>query len=74
MIDYNYFKRCLNNYIIYYSPILEETGPINIQLQGVACMNDDPTDVKVLFAQIASNEKLQELVDKVAEYFIDIGK
>ena len=37
-------------------------------------MNDDPTDVKVLFAQIAPNEKLQELVDKVAEYFIDIGK
>lgn len=37
-------------------------------------MNDDPTDVKVLYAQTAQNEKLQELVDKVAEYFIDIGK
>lgn len=37
-------------------------------------MNDDPTDVKILFAQIAHNEKLQELINKVAEYFIDIGK
>lgn len=37
-------------------------------------MNDDPTDVKVLYAQITHSEKLQELVDKVAEYFIDIGK
>ncbi|KAG5309442.1 ASCC1 protein, partial [Acromyrmex insinuator] len=61
---------CKENII---DPVLEETGSINIQLQGVACMNDDPTNVKVLFAQIASNEKLQELVDKVAEYFIDIG-
>jgi len=37
-------------------------------------MNDDPTDIKILFAQITHNEKLQELVNKVAEYFIDIGK
>lgn len=37
-------------------------------------MNDDPTEVKVLYAQIAHNEKLQELVDKIANYFIDIGK
>jgi hypothetical protein len=37
-------------------------------------MNDDPTEVKVLFAQIAHNEKLQELVNTIAEYFIDIGK
>ncbi|XP_071566997.1 activating signal cointegrator 1 complex subunit 1 isoform X3 [Temnothorax nylanderi] len=63
-------KEC-KEYVI--DPILKETGPINIQLQGVACMNDDPTDVKILFAQVAHNEKLQELVDKVAEYFIDIG-
>ncbi|XP_024883318.1 activating signal cointegrator 1 complex subunit 1 isoform X4 [Temnothorax curvispinosus] len=63
-------KEC-KEYII--EPILEETGPINVQLQGVACMNDDPTDVKVLFAQVTHNEKLQELVDKVAQYFIDIG-
>lgn len=66
----------MNNSInyYYYRPILKESGLINIQLQGVACMNDDPTDVKVLYAQITHNEKLQELVDKVAEYFIDIGK
>lgn len=54
-------------------PFLEETGPINIQLQGVACMNDDPTEVKILFAQITHDEKLQELVDKIANYFVDIG-
>nr|XP_012234026.1 PREDICTED: uncharacterized protein LOC105678895 [Linepithema humile] len=55
------------------NPILKETDSINIQLQGVACMNDDPTEVKILYAQIAHNEKLQELVDKVANYFLHIG-
>ncbi|XP_029164380.1 uncharacterized protein LOC114935663 [Nylanderia fulva] len=53
-------------------PFLDEAGPINIQLQGVECMNDDPTEAKVLFARITHNEKLQELVDKIAKYFIDI--
>lgn len=37
-------------------------------------MNDDPTEVKVLFAQVTHNEKLQELVDKVADYFVNAGK
>lgn len=37
-------------------------------------MNDDPTEVKVLFVQVTHDEKLQELVDKVADYFVDIGK
>lgn len=37
-------------------------------------MNDDPTEVKVLYAKITQNEKLQELVDKIADYFVDIGK
>lgn len=59
---------------IYCSPIIKESGPINIQLQGVACMNDDPTEVKVLFAQVVPNEKLQEIVDKISNYFDDIGK
>ncbi|XP_050464679.1 uncharacterized protein LOC126858419 [Cataglyphis hispanica] len=54
-------------------PFLEEFGPLNIQLQGVECMNDDPTEVNVLFAQITHNEKLQELIDKIADYFVDIG-
>ncbi|XP_011632959.1 activating signal cointegrator 1 complex subunit 1 isoform X1 [Pogonomyrmex barbatus] len=61
---------CKTNII---DPIIEETGPINIQLQGVSCMNDDPSDVKILYAQIVLNEKLQALVDNVAGYFIDIG-
>lgn len=37
-------------------------------------MNDDPAEVNILFAQVIHNEKLQELVDKVADYFIQIGK
>lgn len=37
-------------------------------------MNDDPTEVKILFAQVMHNKKLQELVDKIADYFVDIGK
>ncbi|KAL6447880.1 hypothetical protein ACFW04_000157 [Cataglyphis niger] len=54
-------------------PFLEEFGPLNIQLRGVECMNDDPTEVNVLFAQITHNEKLQELINKIADYFVDIG-
>lgn len=61
-------------YKIYCSPIIKKSGPITIQLQGVACMNDDPTEVRVLYAQITPNEKLQEIVDKVSNYFDDIGK
>lgn len=61
---------CKENII---DPILKEAGPINIKLQGVACMNDDPTMVRILYVQVTDNEKLQELVDKIANYFVDIG-
>jgi len=60
--------------MIYYRPILEQTGPLNMQLRGVECMNDDRSEVKVLFAQINHNDKLQELVDKIVDYFVDSGK
>jgi hypothetical protein len=45
-----------------------------MQLRGVECMNDDRSEVKVLFAQISQNDKLQELVDKIVDYFVDSGK
>ncbi|XP_032674206.1 activating signal cointegrator 1 complex subunit 1 isoform X2 [Odontomachus brunneus] len=66
----NALRNCKENII---NPILEKVGPLNIHLQGVACMNDDPAEVNILFAQVTHNEKLQELVDKVADYFIQIG-
>lgn len=37
-------------------------------------MNDDPSEVAILFAQVIHDKKLQELVDKIANYFVDIGK
>lgn len=37
-------------------------------------MNDDPTEVKILYVEVTHNENLQKLVDKVADYFVDIGK
>ncbi|XP_020296338.1 activating signal cointegrator 1 complex subunit 1 isoform X2 [Pseudomyrmex gracilis] len=66
----NALKKCKEDII---DPIIKKSGPITIQLQGVACMNDDPTEVRVLYAQITPNEKLQEIVDKVSNYFDDIG-
>ncbi|XP_014478832.1 PREDICTED: activating signal cointegrator 1 complex subunit 1 isoform X2 [Dinoponera quadriceps] len=66
----NALMHCKENII---DPILEKAGPLNIHLRGVACMNDDPTEVKVLFAQVTPNEKLQEIVDKIADYFTNIG-
>ncbi|EZA56279.1 activating signal cointegrator 1 complex subunit 1 isoform X2 [Ooceraea biroi] len=54
-------------------PILEESEPLKIQLRGVECMNDDPTEVKVLFAKISQNDKLQKLVDETVNHFVDFG-
>lgn len=38
-------------------------------------MNDDPTEVKVLYARISNaNGALQEIVDTIANHYADIGK
>lgn len=55
-------------------PIVEGTGPLSIELRGIECMNDDPSQVRVLFAEISRNDKLQEMLDKIVDHFVELGK
>ncbi|XP_066597743.1 activating signal cointegrator 1 complex subunit 1 isoform X2 [Prorops nasuta] len=66
----NHFIDCEENII---KPALEKTGPIKIKLQGIDCMNDDPTEVQVLYAKIVESEKIQSLVNEIAESFSKTG-
>lgn len=51
------------------------TEPIKIRVQGLEIMNDDPSDVRVLYAKVVSeNNSLQQLVDNVANFFSTTGK
>ncbi|XP_043274511.1 activating signal cointegrator 1 complex subunit 1 [Venturia canescens] len=54
-------------------PILEKIkNPIKIKAQGLECMNDDPSDVTVVYGKICSdNDLLQELADKVVNFFVE---
>ncbi|XP_034949757.1 activating signal cointegrator 1 complex subunit 1 [Chelonus insularis] len=54
-------------------PLLNKHKMIQIVIQGLEIMNDDPTKIRVLYAEVVNNDKLQELVDKIFEYFVDKG-
>ncbi|KAK3698545.1 hypothetical protein QZH41_014471 [Actinostola sp. cb2023] len=50
--------------------------PVSVRLQGVEYMNDDPSSVNVLYAQIIEvdgTKRLQHLADSVVERFVDHG-
>lgn len=53
-------------------PILDNFGSVEIRLCGLEYMNDDPHAVDVLYAKVES-EPLQQIADKVMEYFVDNG-
>uniref|UniRef100_A0A1B6LXG8 K Homology domain-containing protein n=1 Tax=Graphocephala atropunctata TaxID=36148 RepID=A0A1B6LXG8_9HEMI len=50
-----------------------EGNSITILLSGVEYMNDDPSEVDVLFARVHANEILQRLVDGIVDYCSDAG-
>ncbi|XP_076180561.1 thymidylate synthase isoform X2 [Ptiloglossa arizonensis] len=55
-------------------PKIKEHGQICIRLQGTEIMNDDPTDVNVLFGKIIDTSNvLQEIVDEIINHYTDIG-
>lgn len=41
--------------ILLYRPILQENGPIEIKLCGVEYMNDDPSEVDVLYGKVTAS-------------------
>ena len=50
---------------------MEKTGPITIEAIGVNSMQHDLTNVHVLYAKIKDeNGHLQELAEKIVDYFI----
>uniref|UniRef100_A0A182NH89 Uncharacterized protein n=1 Tax=Anopheles dirus TaxID=7168 RepID=A0A182NH89_9DIPT len=53
-------------------PILNEHGPLEVQIRGLEYMNDDPHAVDVLYAKIES-PVLQTAADRIYEYFTAKG-
>jgi len=47
--------------------------PLDILVSGLDYMNDDPSEVNVLYAKVKSPE-IQMLADKIQTYFQDCGK
>ncbi|KAB0796619.1 hypothetical protein PPYR_10680 [Photinus pyralis] len=59
-------------------PIFQNAEPLKICLQGVEIMNDDPTDVDVLYGKIRIeppkyNDLLQRMADEIYTYFTNKG-
>ncbi|KAK0086430.1 hypothetical protein PV325_003207 [Microctonus aethiopoides] len=62
---------CVKNII---QPILMKIqNPITIKIQGLNYMNDDPSNISVLYGEVLENKTLQEIADKTFEYFIQKG-
>lgn len=55
-----------------FSPAKKQFGRINVKVAGVAILNDDPSEVNVLYGKIES-EPLQVIVDGINENFIARG-
>lgn len=59
-------------------PYLERNGPIEFHLHGVDTFEDDPANVRVIFAKVVNkndekHEKLQEIVNLVYNHFESNG-
>lgn len=52
-------------------PILQG-NPLKLEISGIEIMNDDPSSVHVLYAKVF-NEKLQEIVNRIAAFFKEQG-
>ena len=68
----NYFK--IHLYHRKCSPLFQGHA-LKVRVRGIEVMNDDPSEVKVLYAKVEdpSEGLLQEIVDKIVDYFIDAG-
>lgn len=55
-------------------PFIKKHGTITITVKGLEYMNDDPKNVKILYAVVKTeNDLLQTLVDNIADYFAKTG-
>ncbi|XP_057327157.1 activating signal cointegrator 1 complex subunit 1 [Microplitis mediator] len=58
---------CVNEII---KPILQQSGPLKLKIQGVEIMNDDEKRVTVLYGKVLKNDILQEIANKTFNFFI----
>lgn len=63
------------SYSVYnFSPFVLQTGPITLHIKGINYMNDDPSLVDVLYANVQvvaqeTNHQIQQLCNDIADYF-----
>lgn len=51
---------------------LLEQGPLRCRLQGLEIMNDDPSEVDVLYAKVVdASDRFQAIADQVYEYYMN---
>lgn len=68
-------RRCYDDLI---SAYFSKNKKLEVVLQGLEIMNDDPSEVNVLYGSVhvadrSQREKLQEIADKIAEYYYRSG-
>lgn len=68
----SFIQTSQHNIVILYSPLMEGNS-ITILLSGIEYMNDDPTEVDVLYARVHACDILQTLVDNVVDYCSSAG-
>ncbi|XP_076300158.1 activating signal cointegrator 1 complex subunit 1 isoform X2 [Lasioglossum baleicum] len=55
-------------------PAMKKYGQIPICLQGITMMNDDPEEIKILYAKVTDgNNVLQEIANEIENYYASIG-
>lgn len=69
------FKKCYDEIIL---NLFMKNQTYNIVLQGLEIMNDDPSEVNVLYGNVHMSDKkqteqFQEMADKIADYFYMAG-
>lgn len=62
--------------IVYFSahrPIIQNAGgSVDFRIDGIDCMNDDPSEVHVLYGKVTS-EPLQAIADQIVDVFVRHG-
>lgn len=53
-------------------PLVGE-NPFKVTVEGLEIMNDDPSEVDVLYAKISQSADLQTVADKIVERFVESG-
>ncbi|XP_023319708.1 activating signal cointegrator 1 complex subunit 1-like [Eurytemora carolleeae] len=53
-------------------PLQGET-PFQVEISGLEIMNDDPSEVDVLYAKVGQADQLQDVAEKIIDRFVESG-